>query len=207
MTLTFKVFRHFGGALYSAVGHSGSFPLLPSTVNTFPANIAVTAGDIIGLRVPTATPGVACDFDAPGEVGELTTAADLGDGQSGTFEPSSPLGNYRVNISAVFEPANSFTLGRVTHNKKKGTATVTVSIPNTGELAGSGKGVKVASASVAQTAKAVAPGTATVKIKAKGKQLRKLNSTGKVTVKPTISYTPAGGTASSQKLKVKLRKR
>ena len=207
MTLTFKAFRHFGGALYSAIGHSGPFPLLPSTVNTFPANLAVTTGDIIGLRVPTATPGVACDFDAPGEVGELTTAADLADGQSGAFEPSSPLGNYRVNITAVFEPSNSFTFEKVSRNSKKGTATVTLNLPNAGDVTGSGKGVKVATGSGAVIAKSVAAGATSLAVKAKGKQRQRLNVTGKVTVKPKITYTPTGGASRTQSVKVKLRKR
>lgn len=204
MTLTFKVFRHFGGALYSAVGHSGPFPLLPSAVNTFPTNIAVSGGDIIGLRIPTGVAGVACDADTPGDGGELGTAADIADGQSGAFAPSAPF--YRVNVTAVFEPSNSIAPGSITRNRRRGTATVAVNIPNPGELTVSGKGVKGAIAAGANTAQAVSPGSATLKIKAKGQQLQKLNSTGKVKLKPTIIYTPTGGTAGTQQLKVKLLK-
>jgi hypothetical protein len=205
MTLTFKVFRHFGGALFTAVGHSGPFPLLPSTINTFPTNIPVSGGDIIGLRIPTATAGVACDADVPGEPGELTTATDLADGQSGGFAPSAPF--YRVNVTAVFQPSNSFTLGQVTRNVKKGTASVSVDVPNPGELTVSGKGVKAASAGARIATTVSAPGTATVTIRAKGKQRKTLNSSGKVKVKPLITYTPTGGDALTQQLKVKLRKR
>jgi hypothetical protein len=207
MTLTFKVFRHFGGALFTAIGHSGPFPLLPSTINTFPAHIPVSTGDIIGLRVPTATPGVACDFDAPGEVGELTTEADLADGQSGTFTPSSPLGNYRVNMSAVFEPSNAFTLGKITRNRKKGTATLTVDVPNPGGLALSGKGVKTARVGAVISTAVAAPGAVKLLIRAKGKKKRKLRETGKVKLKPKITYTPTGGDPSTQSRKVTLKKR
>ena len=202
MTLTFKVFRHFGGALYSAVGHSGPFPLLPSVVNTFPTSIAVSGGDIIGLRIPTATPGVACDADVPDEPGELTTATNLADGQSDGFAPGAPF--YRVNVTAVFEPSNSIGLGSITRNRKRGTATVAIDVPNPGELTVSGKGVKGVIA--ASTAQAVSPGSTTLKIKAKGKQLRKLSLTGRVKLKPTITYTPTDGAAGTQQLKVKLLK-
>ncbi len=41
-------------------------------------------------------------------------------------------------------------------------------------------------------------------IKAKGKKKRKLNSTGKVKVKPKITYTPAGGRPITSSVKVKL---
>jgi len=204
-TLTFKVFRHFGGALYTAVGHSGPFPLLPSAINTFPTHITVSAGDIIGLRDPTSTPGVACDFNAPGDAGELATATDLADGQSGAFAPSAPF--YRVNITAVFEPSNSFTLGAVSRNKKKGTATLTVDAPNPGELTGSGKGVKAASSDGAVISKSVGAGPSQLLIKAKGKQLQTLNQTGKVKLKVAITYMPTNGSSRTQSVKVTLKKK
>jgi hypothetical protein len=122
----------------------------------------------------------------------------------GTFHTSG-LPFYALNITAVFEPTNSFTVGKVKRNKN-GTATVTVDVPNAGELTGSGKGVKVASADVARTAKSVTPPSGSLKIKAKGKQRQKLNATGKVTLKPKITYTPTGGAPKTQSLKVKLRK-
>ena len=44
-------------------------------------------------------------------------------------------------------------------------------------------------------------------IRAKGKKKLKLNDTGKVKVKPKITYTPTGGAPNTQSRKVKLRKR
>jgi hypothetical protein len=38
------------------------------------------------------------------------------------------------------------------------------------------------------------------------KQKGTLNTTGKVKVKPTVTYTPTGGTPSTQSTKVKLKK-
>ena len=43
-------------------------------------------------------------------------------------------------------------------------------------------------------------------VKAKGKAKKKLKKKGKATVKVMISYTPTGGTASSQDRTVKLKK-
>lgn len=73
-----------------------------------------------------------------------------------------------MNITAVFEPTNAFTLGKVSRNNKKGTATVSATIPNPGELTGSGKGVKVVSAAV--ISKSVTPGEVKLTIKAKSKK-------------------------------------
>ena len=110
-------------------------------------------------------------------------------------------------VFAVFvEPSNSFIVGAVTRNKKKGTAILSINVPNPGELTGSGKGVRVASAAV--TSKTVAaPGEVELTVSARGKKKRKLNETGKVKVTPTITYTPTGGASSTQTRKVKLRKR
>jgi len=201
-TLGFKVFRHLGGAEFTAVAHNGPRALAPGTLNTFPVTIPIKSGDIIGLNSGNnASATRACEFDGPDRYFQYF--GDLPDGQPAAFDLSSPF--YRLNISAVFEPSNTFTLGQVNRNRKKGTATVTLDVPNAGEVTVAGKGVKGASAG-ARSAKAVAAGEVSLKIKAKGNQLRKLNSTGKVTVKPTITYTPTGGATSSQKLKLKLRK-
>jgi hypothetical protein len=110
-----------------------------------------------------------------------------------------------VNVAAVFEPTNTFTFGRTARNKKKGTATLPVNVPNPGELVLSGNGLKPAGA---RTSVAVAaPGAVNLLIKARGKKKRKLNETGKVKLAPTISFTPTGGALSTQSTKLKLRKK
>ncbi len=43
-------------------------------------------------------------------------------------------------------------------------------------------------------------------IKAKGKKKGTLNETGKVKLRPKITYTPTGGDPSTQSVKVKLKK-
>jgi hypothetical protein len=109
--------------------------------------------------------------------------------------------------SAGGKPSNAFTLGAITRNKKKGTATITVNVPNPGELTGSGNGVKASSAGRAVISKSVGAGQAQLLIKAKGNKKRKLNETGKVKLSVAITYTPTGGDPSTQSVKVKLKKR
>jgi hypothetical protein len=201
---TMKVFRPLGGASYMVVGHAGPSPLAAGLINTFPANVAVKAGDVVGLNTVNASTMFphACLFDASPGDSHGFRAFSLADGESGIFEffPGT-----RVNVSAVFVPSNSFTLGKAKLNKKKGTATLTVDVPNPGELTGSGKGVKVANAAV--TSKTVTvPGAVKLTIKAKGKKQKTLNETGKVKVKPTITYAPTGGDPRTQSIKVKLKK-
>jgi hypothetical protein len=198
--LKMKVFRNVTGTTYSVVGHDGPRTLAPSTLNTFPANLQVKSGDVLGLNSFSGDPNNACAFPLTGETYLRTPAAsDFADGASGDFSTS--VANNRLNISAEISPTNAFTLGAVTRNKKKGTATVAVTVPNPGALSVSGNGVKPAAITVGSA------GTASVGIRASGKKKRKLKETGKVKVTPKITYTPSGGSATSSSLTVKLKKK
>jgi hypothetical protein len=115
--------------------------------------------------------------------------------------------NFNASTDAVsITPSNSFAFGAVQRNKKKGTATLNLTVPNPGDLTGSGNGAKVASANGAAISKAVGAGHAQLVIKAKGKKKRKLNQAGKVKLNVTVTYTPTGGSPSTQSLTVKLKK-
>ena len=199
--MSMKIWRQVSGLNYLAVGHDGPRTLTPSALNTFPANIPVKPGDVLGEH--TVTGNVGCMFNAADSV-----LVDLGDAQDGglaTFTPSPPGVGRRLNITAVFAPSNGFSFGGFARNRKKGTATLTVNVPNPGELIASGKGVKAGAAVISKTV--TAAGTVKVTIRAKGRKQKTLSETGKVTVKPKITYTPTGGDPSTQSVKVKLLKK
>jgi hypothetical protein len=196
-----KIFRKLAGALeYQVIAHEGPH-LLSFGPDTFPANIPVRGGDLIGLHV-FGVPN--CIFDAPGEVTFLYLDGNLADGASSNFNDDGGP-DFRVNVSAELDPSSAFTLGTIRRNKKKGTATISVTVPGPGTLALSGKGVKAQQASRAGTSVAAA-GTVALRIKAKGKKLRKLNRTARVKVAFNVTYTPTDGSANTQPGKVKLRK-
>jgi hypothetical protein len=198
--ITMKVWRHVSGMTYRAIGHDGPRTPTGGVVNTFSGfTVPVQPGDVLGLNRGAANTN--CVFSAPGETFLLDAFSNAADGETATFSPSN---NFRANISAVVTPANAFTLGGVTRNKTKGTATIAATVPNPGQLTVSGGGVKTAGATKAVAVNA--PGTAKVVVRAKGKKKKKLNATGKVKVSPTITFTPTGGEASSQSTKVKLKK-
>ena len=195
--LALKVYRPLGGATYQVVGQAGPHDLTGGVLNTFQANVPVKAGDILGNSVEPAGGGVGCNFPVVGET-YLTRTGNLAVGASGDFIPGTP--DRRQNISAVVNPTNSFTLGAVTRNKKKGIAFITAAVPNPGGITISGNGLK------AITKTAGGPGDVTLKIKATGKKQKKLNETGKVKATPSIAYTPTGGNASTQSRSLKLKK-
>jgi hypothetical protein len=201
-TLTMKIYRPIGGATHIVVGHDGPRDLSGGALNTFPTGIPVKAGDVLGLNQGGSV-DTGCAIQVPGD-SNLILFGNLADGQQGDF--SSLSTNRRLNITAAVTPSNAFSIGGIKRNKKRGTATLTVNVPNPGELTGSGKGVKVAGAAV--TSKSVsAPGTVKLTIKSTGKKKRALNETGKVQLKPSLTYTPTGGEPTTQSRKLKLKKR
>jgi hypothetical protein len=197
-TITMKVFRKIADpATLQVVGHDGPRAIAADTLNTFPANVPVQPGDILGFNQPTSA-NTACVFFAPGDT-RFQYPGDLSDGQSAAFTAVNmpPSSDYRLNVSAVVAPANSFTLGQIMRNKKKGTATIPISVPNEGRLAASGKGL---------TSTLLGPPNRLL-IRARGKEKRKLNATGKVKLTVAITYTPTGGDPNTESVKVKLKKR
>jgi hypothetical protein len=195
--LALKVFRRDADpARFQVVGHAGPERLTQGGTarNTFPASIRVRPGDLLGLHTPTVSP---CGFKDPGGL-HAVFSGDLADGEVAAFEPEA---DFNLDIQAVFVPDNTVSLGSAKRNKKKGTATLTVSVPNPGELALSGKGVRTDAAMSVPAA-----GKAGLVIKAKGKALRKLKESGKAKVTPRITYTPTGGDPSTQSKGLELKR-
>jgi hypothetical protein len=198
--LTFKVFRKVSDpAFYRAIGHNGPQDLAGGLLNTFAANIAVQAGDIIGLN-PTGANAI--DAGVTGDT-ILNKSPPLNDGEAAAFNTGT---GGRINVSAVFQPDNTATVGTTALNKKKGTATLNLTLPNPGELTATGSGVSASSAGHAVISKAVTPGAAQLIVKATGKKRKTLNASGKVKLSVAITFTPANGDPATQTVKVKLKK-
>ena len=106
-------------------------------------------------------------------------------------------------VQATVEPTSTLGLSaQPVLNKKKGTATLTISVPNPGQLDFSGTGVNIAETAAVKTV--TAPGPVKFLIRATGKKLKKK---GKVGVTATFTFTPTGGAASTQSTSLKLRKK
>ena len=84
-------------------------------------------------------------------------------------------------------------------NKKKGTAKLQVKVPGPGSLKLAGKSLAKSKATPDQASKVK------LKVAPKGKLKKKLRKRGKLTVKPSITFTPDGGEAATKKATVKLK--
>lgn len=190
--LTMKVYRHVMGMQYAVQGRDGPRALAPSTVNTFQTGVRVFPGDILGFHSPV-SPGTACNFSPVPADSHLVRQGNLADGVPGEFL----AGSNRINISAVIEPSNDLTLGKLKRKRNKGTATLELTVPNPGTVQLSGAGVKAA-------AMAVAGGSVKLRIRAKGAKRRRLAENGKVALRANLIYAPTGGEPATARRKLKL---
>ena len=198
-----RIIRPLGGGVFTGAGTSASVAPPINAITTYAAELPIRIGDYIGLDCCNPGPPGAEFFvsDVPAIRDEWQPSlADGGPGRA----PSS-AGLYEIALNA--DIATTFTVDAIRRNKKKGTATLTVTVAHAGEVTGEGKGVKVANAAV--IGKPVsAPGSVQLLIKARSKKKKKkLNSTGEVNVKPKITYTPTGGEPATKSVNVKLRKK
>lgn len=205
--IKFRVYRPVMGLTYQVVAQD-VHSLTPSVLNTFPADVRVASGDILGISNGPDTPLMGCGIGAFSETDLVNGTSNAGPGLApGDNVTFNTIGGARLDVSAVVEPTNKFTLGALTRNKKKGTATLNLSLPNPGELVGSGNGANVASTGTAGISKSVGTGAAQLLIKAKGKKKKKLNQKGRVKLNVAITYTPTGGSPNTQSVDVKLKKK
>jgi hypothetical protein len=106
-TLGLKVFRLVGPGV-QVVGHDGPRALAPSVLNTFPVSIPVQAGDILGLAIPTGTPGLGgvpteCSFFTGG-LSDLIGYREGLAPDGAVFPPESTYNEERLNVSATLLP-------------------------------------------------------------------------------------------------------
>lgn len=100
--------------------------------------------------------------------------------------------DFKINATLAFR--------KTTFNRRKGTATVRVSLTGSGRLDAYGKGV-------ANAQRKHVSGTAEILVRASGKALIKLRRTGRARVRATIAYTPEGGKAIKRRKAIVLKRK
>jgi hypothetical protein len=196
-TFTFKAFRRTSDPdVFQVVGRDTG-NTLSAGLNTFPANIGVRSGDLIGVHERGGGANSSCTFFMPGD-GALRRPGDLGSDQSAPF---SPVANVRLNLSAVLVPSNAFTITAISRNRRNGTARITTDLSNPGFATIGGKGLKKSRATTAVARRV------SLKVATTGKSKRKLARTGSLKVAVTVTFNPTGGDPSSQIVRLQLSKR
>jgi hypothetical protein len=186
VAFAFKVFRRTTDPDVFQVIASSPSRNLSTGLNTFGVNVRVRSGDMIGL------------YEA-GFSNSAWHSGNLSDGSTANF---GAVNGVRLNLSAVLVPDNGFTLGGITHDRKVGTATVTVTTTNPGIVALVGKGLKKRIPKTLAVAGPVA-----FQLASAGKTRRRLQRKGRVAVPVTVTFFPTGGDPSTQTINLKLKKK
>lgn len=196
-TIRLRVLRPAGVLTFTGEGTSAPGTTVSGIAGPFPTSLPILAGDQIGLDSPNAALVMGVNGGGTQVYWTLPTLLD-GATLTGQAGPSR-----EVLVQAVVEPENKLDFGRIVRNKKKGFAFVFVEVPNAGELAFGGKLVKVGT----RRTTLKGDGTIKIKVKATGRKLKTLKKSGKVGVKPILTFTPFLGTARSEPLKLKLKRK
>jgi hypothetical protein len=205
----FRVVRPLGGGLFTGAGTSATVTPPASGTTAYSTQIPIKTGDLIGIN---------CCDEVTGSYFRISDgdthqwfAPGLADGGAGE-PPDDNEGELLVN--ADIEPTSAFTVNGV-QRSKHGKLLVTATLPNPGTLAAGDQKVAVLSASAAKKKKPkllkrssvqVGGPTSTQLLVFPTKAAKVLLNEGKkVKAGLKLSFTPTGGTASTQIIKLKLR--
>jgi hypothetical protein len=96
------------------------------------------------------------------------------------------------------KPSNAFSLGKVTRKRRRGTASLTATVPGPGVLSLAGHSLR------AQQKVVRAQGAVKLAVKAVGRKRQALKASGKAKVKVRVAYTPTGGDPGLKVRRLKL---
>jgi hypothetical protein len=182
----------YTGAGTSEIGITGGGP----TSGPFATSLPIKIGHAIGIDNPNSALIFATNAGGTELFWNMPQLAD------GSARPGLTQNATEVLVQATVQPTNTVTVGALTRNKKKGTATRTITVPNAGQLVYAGTGV-----SVTGPASVAAPGDVQVTLRATGKKRKKLNKKGKVSVSFGTTFTPNFGAAGTTPDSLTLRKK
>lgn len=203
--LAIRVLHPAGGGAFTGAGTGAPETPAGMGLQSFSANLPISPGDLVGLDLVDFSSIIRVANISGSRIDEWGNNGFLVDGD--TAPPKTVYLNTEAGFNADLVPTNTIGVGATQRNKKKGTATLSLTLPNPGDLSASGNGVRAASARGAVISKSVGAGAAQLLIKATGKKKRTLNKTGKVKANVTITYTPTNGDPGTRSVKVKLIKR
>jgi hypothetical protein len=197
-TIALRVLRPAaGGSLFVA---STAPEPISTQKQTLTASVPISIGDRIAVEELGMTNTSPRGIPATG--GVIDTWLDSP--PNGGSAPPSVSGNppdTELLLNADIEPSNDATLSRPRLNKKKGTARVTVTLPNAGALAISGGPVRP------QTLSATQPGPVELALTPTKKAKKRLKRKGKSKGRVAFTFTPDFGAPSTEPLPLTLKRK
>jgi hypothetical protein len=196
-TIGLRVLRPAAATTFTGAGSSTAVTSAGTGIEgPFATSLPITAGDHIGLNRSN---GAIVLSTAVGSTQLFWTMPVLGDGET---RAATVAMNQEVLVQAVVEPSNTLTIGKPKLNKRNGSATFLVSVPNPGLISFSCNCVKLVGSQ-----NNTAAGSFKFILLPRSKNAKKLKETGKATIKPKFAFTPTNGvTGPTQARKIKLKR-
>jgi hypothetical protein len=191
--ISLRVLHPNGGLSFTGAGTSSSVPVVGGVQGQFGTALSIGIGDAIGVNANGAQ--IVADAVAGATQGSWTLPP-LADGSTRNATVGADA---ETMVQAIIQPTNTVRFGGIRRNKRKGTASVLVAVPNAGVLAYSGVGVVATG-----PARVGAPGEIQVRVKSAGKKRSRLRRRGSAWVSPQVSFAPAQGDAGTTFGKLKL---
>src|SRR5262249_17888493 len=125
--------RPMGGTTYTGLNTSSAVSFGgPGIGGPFATSQNLKVGDTVGLRSPNGNLIFASTVGATNAVWYLAPNGPLGDGSTRAADATG--NNVEVLVQATIDPSSKLQFAAPTLNKKKGTATMIMSVPNAGNL-------------------------------------------------------------------------
>jgi hypothetical protein len=194
---TFRVVRRFPGDLASGAGTSATVTPSIQAISAFPTRLPIAIGEWIGVDCCVGGGGMIGVSGGSGTTDLWLPALADGGMPRARFQ-FGPQDMFETAINADIEP--TATLDSVKAKPKKGgKIKVSLVAPNPGKLFATGKGLH------STTKEVPAAGPFTLVVKPYFRTKRKLADGKRVKAKLKLTFTPTGGSAAVQAVKVKLK--
>lgn len=133
-----------------------------------------------------------------GGAGGSANSCTAGGGGGGSSFAAASVSNVSMTVASteppsvtISTPSSDFRVGRLSLNKRRGSAVLAVRLPGPGKLSLQGKGLVKRQRSLRRA------GTVKLAVKAKGSTARRLVRRGTVKLKARLTYTPTGADPNS----------
>jgi hypothetical protein len=205
-----RVIRRFADGFAAGAGTSATVTPPVNATTAFPTRLPIAIGESIGVNCCVG--GAHIEVNGTGTTDTWLPALADGAPPRDTFL-NSPPSPYELAVNADIEPTSTFSVIKV-KSKKGGKVKATVDLPNAGTLAAGDKSAKLATAAAKKRVKYLKSASTQVSSAGQAVQLVKptkaargaLADRGKLKAKLKLVFTPNGGTASIQIIKVKLKR-
>ena len=210
--IAFRVVRQITtGSLYTGVTTSATVTPPANSTTAYNVQLPITMGDLIGINCCQVN---STYFRSAGPAAGFYWNPALADGDPGR----APTGSVssEITINADIEPTSAFAVNGVKLGKG-GKVTPTVTLPNPGTLVGGDARDASLAGAAGGKKKATYLKRSSLPVGVAGQTIRLqvlptkraralLTEKGRLKAKLKLVFTPTGGTASTQSLKVKLKK-